>query len=227
MNIKKLAIVFCTLSLASSCVTVYQGDKVAIGEPRILRLDVSPSDTLDFRFDVGEVTITGTDDEKMRAKMIVKCPEFDNKCAKHMADIDFVSSTSAEGFSLSTNKHSAFKLSSFKFKNATIITRIEIPIVRQVNIQMTAGELDLKHVNACINIDMSAGEVNVEVLKENIASVDIDTGVGEASLNINGRKVREKRSLLIGGEIQWHGGNGDCHLKIDLQAGEATVKLSE
>ena len=49
----------------------------------------------------------------------------------------------------------------------------------------------------------------------------------EVSLNANGHYQPENRVWLVGGEINWNQGKGHCRMKVDLHAGEISVKLGD
>ena len=74
---------------------------------------------------------------------------------------------------------------------------------------------------------MDAGDIDLEVAKNLMRSVDIDTGVGDASLTVDGNIKKQHRSLLIGAEVHWHDGSGDCDMRVDLQAGDAKIRLTD
>jgi hypothetical protein len=74
---------------------------------------------------------------------------------------------------------------------------------------------------------MSAGEINIKMPYAMIASIELDTLFGEASLNVNGLHQKESRAWLVGGEINWNQGIGRCQMKVDLQAGEISVNIAD
>lgn len=227
MKIKRIVLIVGGCALMANCVSEYHGPGTVIGQPRILQLPVSSSTTLDIKLDVGDVTVVSTNSNQLSAEMIIKCPGIDSRCAKRLADLDWVSAITGEQLTLMTNRHSASKLSSLRYRDAEITIRIEIPKVKQVNIEMVAGNLRIDNVDACFDIDMDAGDIDLEVTRDAIGSVDIDTGVGDASLTVDGSLENQHRPLLIGAEVHWHDGSGDCEMKVDLQAGDAEIRLTD
>jgi len=227
MNIRTIILALSSCILVTNCASEYDGHGVVIGPEKTLEIPVSSSSILGIKLDVGEVTIIGTDSDQLTAKIIVECPGLDSRCANRLADLDWVSAMTGEQLTLMTNKHSTSRLSSLRYREARITTRIEIPKVTQVNLEMRAGDLKVHNVDACFNIDMDAGDIDLAASSNLIRSVDIDTGVGDASLNVEGHPKNEHRSLLVGAEVHWHDGSGDCQMKVDLQAGNAEIRLTE
>ena len=112
-----------------------------------------------------------------------------------------------------------------KYRSGQVTTTIRIPEVSELNVNMTAGELNIHGVQACLTVDMSAGDIDVEIPEELVASVMLDAGVGDASLRVDDRYRSAPRSWLIGAELFWDQGGGLCHVDVDLQAGDISVEL--
>lgn len=130
----------CTWTKNAHCAP--HGPSVGIGPQKVLELPVSSSSIVNLKVDVGDVTIIGTDSNQLNARMTIECPGLDSRCANRLADLDWVSSMTGEQLTLTTNKYSAFRLSAVRYRDAGIITRIEIPKVKQVSIEMMAVEID-------------------------------------------------------------------------------------
>ncbi|MGK0409655.1 MAG: hypothetical protein ACJASB_001811 [Shewanella psychromarinicola] len=206
--------------LTSSCAVVDNSPNVRVGPEKEIDLNISEDTIIDLNIFAGEVVIESSPDQQLRAEMTVECPGIKSKCAKRMSGLEFVSFGEDKHLTLTTNRDSFMQ-----DYNATLKLRLLIPKSEQLNINLDAGELRVNNIDSCLNIDMAAGDVNINMSYSMIASVKLDTALGEASLNVNGLYQNGNRAWLVGEEVNWNQGIGGCHLKVDLQAGEISVKL--
>ena len=144
MNIRAIVLILTSCALNTHCASEYHGPGVVIGPQRTLELPVAASSVVNVKLDVGDVTIIGTDSDRLNAKLTVECPGLESRCANRLADLDWVAVTTGEQLTLTTNGHSAFRLSSLRYRDAGITARIEIPKVKQVNVEMLAGDADIR-----------------------------------------------------------------------------------
>ncbi|MBA6338421.1 DUF4097 family beta strand repeat protein [Colwellia sp. BRX8-7] len=205
----------------SSCSTVNTPSNVRVGPTQEINLTIIEDIVIDLNITAGDVVIESSPGDQLRAEMTVECPGINSKCAKRMTGLKFVSLTEGKHLTLKTNKDSLFQS-----YNANLSVKLFIPKSKQLNVNMDAGSLKVNNVDSCLNIDMSAGEINIHMSETMIASVDLDSAFGEVSLNVNGLHKNENRSWLVGGEINWDQGRGNCHMKVDLQSGEILVNLA-
>lgn len=199
----------------SSCSAVNTPSNVRVGPSKEIKLTI-----IDLNITAGDVIIESSLGNQLRAEMTVECPDINSQCAKKMAGLEFVQFSEGEHLSLATNRDSFVQ-----HYNANLKMKIFVPKSQRLNINMDAGELKVNNVDSCLGVDMSAGEININMNYSMIASVNLDTAFGDASLNVNGIYQNENRSWLVGGEVMWDLGIGDCHMKVDLQAGEISVNL--
>ena len=53
----------------------------------------------------------------------------------------------------------------------------------------------------------------------------LDAAFGDASLAVRDGYIEGRRSMLVGAEVDWNGGEGPCELFVDLQFGDIDVEL--
>ena len=76
------------------------------------------------------------------------------------------------------------------------------------------------------DIDMMAGDVQVEVAAASVKTAHVDANFGDVSLVTTGDAHEGPRRLLVGAEMDWQEGSGDCALAVDLTFGDVTVTLN-
>ncbi len=218
---KSIVAVMAGLLLCNACVIDARDRKVALfDEPKTLRVDVGPAAPLWLRVPAGDIQVNQGQAGELRAELTVMCPSRDSRCAKGMEQLELITETNADGVHLALNKNRAFS-----YRNAQIIVTMFVPADHPLHLDVTAGDVDLDVAN-CAEVNMEAGDLTLKVPEKMVRSVDVDTGVGDATLTRKGRYMSGRRSLLIGAEIQWHQGTGDCDIVVDLQAGDAKVNLT-
>ena len=89
------------------------------------------------------------------------------------------------------------------YRSGQVITHVRIPTVAKVNVDMFAGDLNIHNVRACLTVDMGAGDVDLEIPEDLVASITLDAGVGDASLTV---------------DDHYHGAPRSCHPPLPLAA---------
>jgi len=206
----------------TSCSSVDIPQKERVGTIKKIELIITHDAIIDLNVFAGDVHVESSPDEQLRAEMTVECPSRNDECAERMAGLDFVSLNEGKHLTLSTNRDSFLQ-----HFNAALRVKFYIPKSKQLNVKMDAGELSVNNIDSCLNVEMSAGEINIKMPNSMIASVELDTLVGEASLNVNGRHQKESRAWLVGEEVNWNQGIGSCQIKVDLQAGGISVDIAD
>ena len=213
-----IIIILCT----TSCSSVVIPQNVRVGSIKEIELVITNETIIDLNIFAGNAHLENISNEQLRAEMTAECPSRNDECAERMADLDFVSLLKGKYLTLSTNRDSFFQ-----HYNATLNVKLFVPKSQQLNINMDAGELRVSNIDSCLKVDMSAGEININMPYSMMASVNLDTSFGEVSLMVNGLDQNENRAWLVGGEINWNQGIGSCQMKVDLQAGEISVNIAD
>jgi len=104
-----------------------------------------------------------------------------------------------------------------------VIAKINVPRDLPLWTDLGVGELNVEGTEGDLTLDLGVGEVNVTLPKEAIRSVNLDTGIGEANLNADGRHY--ERAGLIARQLNWNEGKGNARVKVDCGVGEIGVSL--
>ncbi|HEX3557468.1 MAG TPA: hypothetical protein VIA62_29930 [Thermoanaerobaculia bacterium] len=148
----------------------------------------------------------------------VKCREKTGRCADAAHDLKLVYDNSGDVFKIEMKK-----FPKWRSKNLQIVARITVPRDLALKAELGVGEMNVHGVAGDLTLDLGVGQVTVDLPKEAIASVDLDTGVGEASLIAAGRRYQS--SGLVSKELSWDKGTGRSKVKVDCGVGEIDVVL--
>jgi hypothetical protein len=170
-------------------------------------------------FPVAELNVDSGEGSQVGLDVKVKCKEKTGRCADVAHDLKLVYDNSGDVFKIEMKKFPKWHGS----KNLHIIARITVPRDLALKAELGVGEMNIHGHTGDLNVDLGVGQVNVDLPKEAIASVNLDTGIGEASLVAAGRRYRS--AGLIAKELSWDKGTGRSRVKVDCGVGEIDVVL--
>jgi hypothetical protein len=184
--------------------------------------DLAAGQEVRVDFPVGELRLEGTDGTKVSAQIELTCKHESRRCAEAMERVELDSDVTAGRLRLEIDKEPGWF-----WDNLEIDAEIRLPADRHLRVEMGVGTLEVEGMRAELDLDLGVGEVDVTMPAERVHAVRLDAGVGETSLRLPGHWVDERRSLLVGSELQWDEGRGDADVWVDVGVGEATVRLIE
>jgi hypothetical protein len=101
--------------------------------------------------------------------------------------------------------------------------RVLVPHGRSLEVDLPAGELVIRGVRGDLDVDVGAGEVAIALREDDVRSVRLGVGIGEASLSVAGRNI--EGSGWLGHKVRWGEGTGPARVEIRLGVGELDVDL--
>lgn len=223
-SISRNTIVGSTLSLlaAFSSAVALAGD----GERSItLQEDVSGAELIRLDVPAGDVEITGTTGTSVTAVMTATCQkEKRENCLQLLKEL---------GWSKKTGTVTEFGISPSgitRYDHVTINVKFGVPKDKTLEVNLSAGELRIAGTSACLTANVNAGEINIKLKEDQLASAQLSAKVGDAKLiTAKGETIEGERSLLVGASLEWKGADtniGACHTKASVLAGEAQLILN-
>jgi hypothetical protein len=194
--------------------------EIVIGSPRNIQVAVPPTASVQLSLPPGDSVIEASEDGDLKADMQIRCGSETDACARHAAEVQWKVASSDTRLELSFTPDSAFQ-----FNNSDTTTHVWVPADRPVTVNMSAGELEIRRVSGCLDVDMSAGDISIEVPAASVRTAHLDANVGDASLATPDNSMEGRRRLLVGAEVNWDKGEGACALSVDLGAGDIEAKL--
>ena len=103
--------------------------------------------------------------------------------------------------------------------------RIELPAGVDVEFETSAGEIDMAGNYGNIDIDLSAGEVDLKIPKANVRELSASCRIGEVRANL-GREIVTKEGVLPG-RTKYYNAAGKTNVRVHVTAGEVDVTLQQ
>lgn len=219
MTAGRVVLVWGLTGMAAACAGEAHRDVVVAG-PHVVELAVPATASLHFFIPPGEAVIEGTDDDGLKAEMEIRCESATGACAKRAEQVRWQVDASETAVSVSAAPESMFS-----YRNADITTHVWVPSERNLAVEMSAGDLEIRHVSGCLVVDMTAGDVQVEVPEASVRTAHLDANFGDATLVTSRDSIEGHRRALVGADVNWSGGQGACALSVDLDFGDVEAKL--
>lgn len=182
------------------------------------RIPLGGIEQIHVDFPVGEVEITGTSQGDLDARLDLVCDRDSSRCREAAQKVRFVYDTSGDELHLRVRDWPKSNM-----KGLHVRARISMPRALALNAELGVGELTIKGIESDLTADLGVGEVNVTLPESAVASVSVDTGIGEASVSAGGRRY-ESAGLFVR-EVNWRKGTGRARVEVDCGVGEVTVSL--
>jgi hypothetical protein len=173
--------------------------------------------TLDFP--VGELTVEAWEGSQVDLDIKLACNHrITNRCAEAAKNVRLVYDNSGDRLRVEVKNWPKFGT-----KGLHVLARINVPRDIPLHVELGVGEMNIQGTESDLTVGLGVGEVNITLPKEAIGSVDLDTGVGEASLLAGGRHYES--AGLISRELRWDKGTGRAGVTVDCGVGEIDVIL--
>ena len=206
--------------LLAACAGEPSRRDVLVGGPRVVELSVPATAALYVAIPPGEAIIEGTGGDGLKAELEIRCDSATGACARRAEQVRWRVDASDATVTVSAAPESLFS-----YRNADITTRMWVPNDRTLGVTMSAGALEIRRVSGCLDVDMTAGDIAVEVPEASVRSAHLDANFGDASLITAHDAIEGTRRVLVGADVNWEGGQGTCALSVDLNFGDVEAKL--
>ena len=181
------------------------------------RFDAAGLKQLRLEHPVGELEIVGTDTSAVEVRMEIECDS--RNCQDKIDDIRLESRTKNGELRLTVDGYPTWS------KGVSVNLELRVPRAMRLAIEHGVGETSIEDVKGDIDLEAGVGEVEIRVLANDFRSAEIELGVGESELTVEGSTIEGDSFLFVGGETEWHKGRGESSLRIEVGVGEASVRL--
>ena len=208
-----------------------------------IHFEAKPDMEINFKAISGELVIRGTEGNEAVASMEVKCHYLTGECAEHFEDLEFETELRGNKLTVSPNMGLGFNKGNRLVKTVLSIppvnnlivkmaagdTKISGINVNELYVDMHAGELniDVESVKTSLNVDLGTGDVNIMVPEDSVREVNVDAGIGDASIRRNGRGINVPRSFLLGAQTHQIISNEGAVVWVDVNVGNIGVNLTQ
>lgn len=170
-------------------------------------------------FPVGEVQVAAGAGREVQVQVKLECDSpRQTRCVEAAKKLEIVSSTSDNRLHVEVKGWPKGGTRGLEAHYIVTVPR-DLPLKAELGV----GEMDISGLENDLNADLGVGEVRVKMAESVVASVNVDTGVGEANLFAQGHHWES--AGLISRELKWHEGRGKAAINVDCGVGEAQVRL--
>lgn len=215
----RLLLVFVGIFGLSGCIGTNVKRDVLV-QP-IQKLEIKPSATMEVFVPVGDVLVLGVKDGDFRATAEIYCAQGDSKCARKASEVEFATTIVNDRTIIQIEPKRALK-----YRKTSPRFSFYVPKVENLSVFMGPGDLTVDGVQACLEVDMDAGDLDIKQSAQAVGRVFLDANFGDVSLVTPTGAIDGKRKLLVGAEVDWKEGSGKCLLRADLQAGDIRAELT-
>ncbi|MBT8137714.1 MAG: hypothetical protein KJO54_11920 [Gammaproteobacteria bacterium] len=214
----KYPLVVVAIALLSGCAS--NGPLVNVGT-HTAQIQVPPRAAVRVEAAIGEIVIQGGPTQLVDAHVELMCREGDRGCERRAEKVQVISRADTSAVIIALQPDSMMAWHDIQAR-----VNITAPDDRALFLKIGAGDIDVRDMRNCVELDMYAGDATIYIQRDVVGSVSLDTGTGDANLVIDGKTIHGRRALLVGAELEWSGdGSGWCQVYGDLQFGDLTVHL--
>ena len=109
-------------------------------------------------------------------------------------------------------------------EDVDIAVTVRVPRALPLEVDMAIGSLAVRGVQRPLELKLGIGEVDLDMPQAGVRDVKVALGIGEASLEAQGRR-RMETATVFGSGLRWSEGRGDVPVSVRLGVGEVAVVL--
>ena len=194
-------------SLADRTVRTVREDQPAAGLERI-----------HVEFPVGRLVVEPSPDQRVHFVVQVRCKNDSRRCEERADEVIIDARRSGGMLRLDAERDG-----SWGTLGLTLHGVLQMPAELALRIKMGVGELTVEGLTDDVSVNLGVGKAKVWLREADVRSVDISSGVGDASLRVRRRSM--EGSGWLGHHVRWNDGPGRAEVNVDLGVGEADVVL--
>lgn len=192
------------------------------GKKTEIEVDVSAVDAVVLNIPVGKLKVSGTTGQAIKAEVVVTCSKpggagCDNRAFE---EIGWSSKLEEDLAQLALTPEGADEYNDF-----SVIVNVDVPKDKMLTINFDYGDLDLQGTNACLDVNVKAGNVRLGLKEKPLASANLKATFGDVSLTSSTGTIHGKRSKIVGAKLEWSKGEGICHVDAEVLTGNIELTL--
>jgi len=171
---------------------------------------------------VGEIDVRGVDEPRVSVEVRVQCDRGDDDCRDAAEDVELVSRE--RGAELRLDFDGVDGLGDHEM---SLDVELRVPLTMALDVDLAVGDLHVDGLNRDVRVEVGVGQVKVRMKEELVGSVDLEVGVGEATMGPDPRRRSRSRSRRfdLGEDVRWDEGTGEARIRIDVGVGGIDVRL--
>jgi hypothetical protein len=171
-------------------------------------------------FPAGDLQVEGTSGDKVEIEVVARCKHhLWGHCEERAKELDLESHSRDDRLDIElvgASRHSN--------QGLEVKMRVKLPSNRAFDLEMGAGEVEIRGLETNVHVHLGAGEVHVEMDERVVHEVHLDAGVGETTLRSRDGKVEGSREHVVGSSVDWDEGTGKARVQVKVGAGEVQMR---
>jgi len=184
-----------------------------------LSLNVPSGREVRVDFPVGEFRVEPATGSKVTFDLTAKCKRWTGEDCEDRTDRIRVETEDAGGV-LRIRIKGFPKMNSHGFSLRGVL---RVPRDLALRVDMGVGDLDIADIHGDLDVELGVGDADIRTASRAVRSVEVATGVGDASVIAEGHRVR--RRAFISSAASWDEGRGQSRVNLNVGVGDATVRV--
>lgn len=200
--------------------TFYDAIAVTGEAPLLIPVEFGQAVLVDFH--IGELEISAADTSQMRTELVVRCKDLSTeRCDSYRKRLQLVAESADDRVAVRLTG-----LSARKMRKLDVDGRVVVPRWASLEVHMGIGDLDIEASgDNDLLVSMRIGELTIHVPKEQVSSVELGAGIGNAWVRGEGVRIDGERRKLLGARALWESGTGEARIVAHLGIGEVGVVM--
>lgn len=171
-------------------------------------------------FPVGGLRVEATDDARVTFDVIARCRSWNRRhCEDRIRRIQVESDEVAGELRITVKGYPKMNSGNLSLRGV-----LKLPRDLALKVSMGVGELEIRDVEGDMDVDLGVGEASIHTTDRAVRSVDVSTGVGDADVYARGGHVR--RHGFISSTASWDEGRGHQSINLSVGVGEGRVRVN-
>ena len=172
-------------------------------------------------FSIGELEIEATDAAEIRTDLKIDCKQLDaERCQRYARRLRLEPRVVGDQVEVRL-----VGLRRSLWRKLGVRGRISVPRWAPLEVRIGIGDVEIHAGDKDLAVSMKIGDLTIHAPRETVASVTMDTGIGDASIHGAGVAAEGRRRMLVGAKLRWTEGEGEADIDVGLRIGDAQVIL--
>ena len=217
-----LALTLPAVTQADESVLPQFGEEITIIDAAPFLYPVALGQPVLIRFGIGEIDISTSDHSEVRADLEVSCSSklSEALCDKYRRRLRLEPHEDENGVEVRL-----VGLSKWKLRKLRLRGHVEVPRWSPLEVRIGIGVVEIHSDAKNLSVKMGIGDLTIRVPEDKVASVEMGTRIGDASVRGIAGYVEGRRRMLVGARVAWHEGTGPSRIDVGLKIGDASVVL--
>jgi hypothetical protein len=204
-----------TAALLAAAGAAHATDKV---KTQRVSLSAAGLSTVSIELSVGQVSVEACDSNDVFAEMTINCEMNRSNCAERAHDVNLTSKTEDGRLHLKVEGCPKFACGGLQIELS-----VKMPRSLDLSLDVGMGEAHVSGIEGDLDAEIGVGELRVSGPVDRIHSVEMESGVGNAKLDLPGPSPQA--SGFIGKQLSWYEGKGSADYALDVGVGDVKVVL--